>query len=147
MKLESRKKDKKSRFHETGELKRRKKRKPKVSYFKLALKKELLKDQVIGSRGKPKERMGAFELSLFTIHSFLKCNLSHPKLHQLSSIECPKFRARYDPAKPLLVLDMDETLVHTEFTYDETNFDVEIRDQDGASYFVSLLPDPSSMST
>ena len=48
----------------------------------------------------------------------------------------PSFSAKFDPSKPLLVLDMDETLLHTDFTYDESRSDVEIVDDAGIRYYV-----------
>ena len=44
------------------------------------------------------------------------CKISSPcRNPDFSQIARPSFNSKFDPEKPLLVLDMDETLIHTKF--------------------------------
>lgn len=92
-----------------------------------------------GSLDEDREWTGPFEKCLSSIYYFLNSKPAAPRLELVQKKECPEFSEDYDSQKPLLVLDMDETLLHTEFTKKRLGYDVKIEDNEGHKYYVRFF--------
>lgn len=116
-----------------------------IQYLKKGLKKEIciprngdeegLKEEFI--LDKKRQQTGQFEKCLSSIYYFLNSEPIRPKKELVEKKKCPQFSDDYDPRKPLLVLDMDETLLHTEFTKKRLGYHAKIEDNEGYKYYVS----------
>lgn len=111
-------------------------KKKRTKYFKGPLKTELQDKYFEGSIS---QEAGIFEDALERVYDFLNRDPERPGQELLLRKECPDFNDNYDLSKPLLVLDMDETLLHTEFKSKRSGYDVSITSPDGETYYVKYI--------
>lgn len=102
-------------------------------------KKEIQIDKEIKEEATSTIQSGAFEKCLSSIYNFLNSEPNLPRSSLVDEKNCPQFSEDYDPKKPLLVLDMDETLLHTRFTKKKLGYDVKVADSKGHCYYVSFI--------
>lgn len=108
-----------------------------LTYFKSTFKSEISQEN--DSDSGP----GLHRTAMETIYYFLNSQPKCPRPVKHFDSFCPKFRSDYNPKKPILVLDMDETLVHTKFNNHRNDADIVVTTSNGSLCYVR--PDKNNL--
>lgn len=116
--------------------------KRRVKYIKNPLKKELVNKSKTKHSEEGEVNEGLYESYLKKVYHYLNDSPPLAPKSDLKNKFCPDLGIKFDRTKPLLVLDMDETLLHSDFVTGRNGYDVSIVNDSGRRYYVNILLRP-----